>query len=136
MASAFTFAHPRIMQLEFSRLAHHISTMENQAQLNEFDFADPADVFYFEAGTRRRPIRFQRFENGAEAVCYVIEMIAPASIAGSVIETDAGRFDSDLVRKLYDSPSYPLRVKRPEPLRGSAGLRRAQGVAAVAPRRA
>lgn len=82
--------------------------MENIPQLDQFDFHNPAEVYVAKGGRQGRRVEYRRFPNGAEAVRFLMEDVEPASLVGSVIETDAGRFDAHLIRRLYVSPAYPL----------------------------
>ncbi len=82
--------------------------MENIPQLDQFDFHTPAEVYVAKGGRQGRRVEYRRFQNGAEAVRFLMEDVEPASLVGSVIETDAGRFDAHLIRRLYVSPSNPL----------------------------
>lgn len=91
-----------------TQLRHHMSEMENIPQLDQFDFHNPAEVYVAKGGRQGRRVEYRRFQNGAEAVRFLMEDVEPASLVGSVIETDAGRFDANLIRRLYVSPAYPL----------------------------
>jgi hypothetical protein len=74
-----------------------------------FAFDAPAELFWNEGpGTGRGPMRYRRFNSGAQAIRYAIEELPAALLLGSIIEVDEDRFDARQIRELYDCPAYPL----------------------------
>jgi len=81
----------------------HILIME------KFDFSAPADIFTSKGrGVGRRPMTYRRFSTGAEAVRYAIETLPAETLYGTVMEVDEARFAAEDIRRLYESPGYPL----------------------------
>lgn len=93
-----------------SRSHAHMKEMEH------FDLEAPADVFVG-AGRRsaRHPVVYRRFENGAEAIRHVIEVVEAESLYDAVIETDETRLEAADIRAIYESTDFPLarRMNRP-----------------------
>ena len=82
----------------------HIPIMEN------FDFTAPAEVYgQVQRGSRRLPMVYRKFDTGAEAVRYAIEVLGAEGRTGTVIETDELRLTQSEIQALYDDPAYPLR---------------------------
>ena len=62
--------------------APHIGFME------KFDFEAPAEVYSLvQRGFRRLPMVYRKFETGAEAVRYAIEVLGAEGRSGTVIES-------------------------------------------------
>lgn len=76
--------------------------------MENFDFTHPVDVYLAKRRNQGRGVAFRRFASGAEAVRYLIEDVGSDNLGGTVIECEAGRFSAPDIRKLYDSPAYPL----------------------------
>ena len=74
-----------------------------------FDYGAEAELF----PTRRwksvrRRFAYRRFSNAAEAVRFAIEELPSELLSGAYLEVDEARFDGGGIRKLYESPEYPL----------------------------
>ncbi len=59
-------------------------------------------------------MRYQRFETGAEALRFAIEILPRANLLGAILEANERRYWHAEIRKLYDSSNYPLPRKEPE----------------------
>ena len=82
--------------------------------MDDFDYAAPAELFASKGpATRRRLVTYRRFATAAEAVRYAIEELPADMLAGAAIEVEEARFEAADIRRLYDSPSYPLDRPRP-----------------------
>jgi hypothetical protein len=74
-----------------------------------FDYEAVAELF--PARNRkfnRQFTRYRRFDRAADALRYAIEELPPQSLLGACLEVEEERFDSDAMRRLYDSTNFPL----------------------------
>ena len=86
-----------------SALRHHICSMEN------FDYNEPADVFVASRRlSKRYPMAYHRFQTGAEAIRFVIEVLGADKLLATVVEGSKVRLAGAEIRSLYDSADYPL----------------------------
>lgn len=79
-----------------------------------FDYKAPAEVFAGRSMRGPRPMRYQRFETGAEALRFAIEVLPRANLLGAILEADERRYWHAEIRKLYDAPGYPFPRREPE----------------------
>ncbi len=79
-----------------------------------FDYKAPAEVFAGRSMRGPRPMRYQRFDTGAEALRFAIEILPRANLLGAILEANERRYWHAEIRKLYDAPGYPLPRKEPE----------------------
>ena len=82
--------------------------------MSRFDYAGPAEVFAGRSMRGPRTMRYQRFETGAEALRYAIEVMPRANLLGAIVEADERRYWHGEIRKLYDAPEYPFVRKEPK----------------------
>jgi hypothetical protein len=74
-----------------------------------FDFAAQAELFPTRGrNSRRHPVGYRRFAQSAEAIRFAIEDLPPELLVGAFLEVDEQRFDGPAIRRLYESPNYPL----------------------------
>jgi hypothetical protein len=74
-----------------------------------FDYEAVAELF--PARNRkfnRQFTRYRRFDRAADALLFAIEELPPQSLLGACLEVEEERFDSDAMRRLYDSTNFPL----------------------------
>jgi hypothetical protein len=75
----------------------------------DFDYNASADLFGTRKRTpRRQPLGYRRFEHAAQAIRFAMEEIPADLLAGAYLEVDEQRFNSDGIRRLYESAKYPL----------------------------
>jgi hypothetical protein len=77
-------------------------------ELSTVDFNAPAELFPSRSRKTRRPMSYRRFDTAAEAIRFAIEELPAALLLGAFLEVDEVRFGGDDIRRLYDSPDYPL----------------------------
>lgn len=75
----------------------------------EFNYNALAELY----PTRRRPPRrepfgYKRFERAAQAIRFAMEDLPPECLVGAFLEVDEQRYDSEAIRRLYESADYPL----------------------------
>jgi hypothetical protein len=80
--------------------------------VSAFDYRAPAELYASASKTGKRPMRYTRFKNAAEAIKYAVEVLPPELLIGSTLEVNEERFDGFGIRALYDSVSYPLRRQK------------------------
>lgn len=73
-----------------------------------FDYKAPAELFYPLRMGKRSPLGFHRFDTSADAIKYALEELSPVMLQGAILEVADERFDSSLIRELYESGSFPL----------------------------
>ncbi len=83
--------------------------------MEQFEYGEPADLFvHARFGRGRSSVKYHSFATGAEAVKYAIEVLSKDAFSGAIIETEHGRYGSDMLRSLYDSSAFPLLRYRPQ----------------------
>jgi hypothetical protein len=56
----------------------------------------------------RQFARYRRFDRAADALRFAIEELPPRLLLGAYLEVEEERFDSNEMRRLYDSAKFPL----------------------------
>ena len=73
--------------------------------MSTFDYEAFAEVF---AARGHSGVRYQRFDQAAEAIRYAIEKPPPKVLAGSSIEVKDRHYNAAQIRALDESEPYPL----------------------------
>jgi hypothetical protein len=74
-----------------------------------FDYSSEAELFPTRSRTSRpRPMGYRRFARAVDAIRYAIEELPPELLVGAYLEVEEQRFDSEGIRRLYESADYPL----------------------------
>lgn len=85
--------------------------------LSQFDYSGPAELYIAKkqrAG--RSSMSYRRFDTAASAIRFSMEELPAASLAGTVLEVDEGRYHHKDIRSLYESSAYPFhrRIRKEE----------------------
>jgi hypothetical protein len=82
-----------------------------------FDYGAAAELFPGRHKTRMTgAVTYKRFAAAAEAIRYAVEEIPANSFQGAFLEVNEERFDSNEIRRLYESVEYPL-TRQPAAIR-------------------
>ena len=74
-----------------------------------FDYDTAAELFEVQGRiSGRRSCGYRRFDRAADAIRFAVEDLPPKQLAGAYLEVDEARFDSNAIRRLYDSAEFPL----------------------------
>lgn len=80
---------------------------------SNFDYSWEAELFPARSQrSRSHQVKYRRFESAAEAVRFAVEGLPSDLLHGAYLEVNERRFDRIGIRKLYDSPNYPLPRKK------------------------
>jgi hypothetical protein len=78
--------------------------------MSEFDYKAAAELFPTRRRLpRRQPLGYKRFAQAAQAIRFAVEDLPPELLVGAFLEVDEKRYNSDDIRRLYESADYPLR---------------------------
>ena len=81
-------------------------------RLLKIDYSAAAEVYYMpmrRRGGKQQRLAYRRFATAAEAVRFVVEDFPAAHTLSPWMQVGDDRFDSDAIRRFYDSSDYPLR---------------------------
>jgi hypothetical protein len=77
--------------------------------MSDFDYNAEAELFPTRKRLpRRQPLGYKRFAHAAQAIRFAIEDLPPELLIGAFLEVDEQRYNSDSIRRLYESDEYPL----------------------------
>jgi hypothetical protein len=86
-----------------------LRVLADEARLTAFDYHAPAELFPTRGrNTRRFLVVYKRFARAAEAIRFAVEDMPPELLIGAFLEVEEERFEGDGIRRLYDSPRFPL----------------------------
>jgi len=78
----------------------------------KIDYSAAAEVYYMpmrRRGGKQQRLAYRRFATAAEAVRFVVEDFPAPHTLSPWMQVGDDRFDSDAIRRFYDSSDYPLR---------------------------
>jgi hypothetical protein len=74
-----------------------------------FDYQAVAELFPARNRKLNRQLAgYRRFDRAADAIRFAIEELPPQLLLGAYLEVEEVRYDSREMRRLYDSPEFPL----------------------------
>jgi hypothetical protein len=82
--------------------------------MTRFDYRAPAELFTGRSARGARPMRYHRFDTGAEALRFAIETLPSDQLIACVLKVDENRFRHGEIRAFYDASTYPLPRKKIE----------------------
>jgi hypothetical protein len=103
-----------------------------------FDYQAAAELFTGRSARGARPMRYHRFDTGAEAVQFAIETLTAEQLLAAVLKIDENRYRHGEIRAFYESTAYPLPRKKVEVKKDEAkkveSKKAPERVAAAAPK--
>ena len=95
-----------------------MDTIDYATEAELLDYSTAAELFSAKSRkSRRQPLGYRRFARVADALRFAIEDLPPEVLRGSYLEVEERRFDSNGMRRLYESPDYPLARRAAGPSR-------------------
>jgi hypothetical protein len=98
--------------------ADRLASRRKEAKMTTCESVEAAKLFDYEAVAELFPARnrkinrqlsgYRRFDSAADAIRFAIEDLPPQSLLGAYLEVEEKRFDSNAMRRLYDSMEFPL----------------------------
>ena len=88
-----------------------ITSILLEVTMAKFNYDAPAELFAGRSQRGPRPMMYQRFDRGAQALRFAIEQLPPANLLGSILEVNERRYNHADIRAFYDAPEYPLKRK-------------------------
>jgi hypothetical protein len=90
-----------------------MTTFDYRTEAELFDYGTAAELRSNAKPNKRRkfmpqPLGYMRFARAADAIRFAIEDMLPALLPGAYLEVADVKFDSQAIRRLYDSAAYPL----------------------------
>jgi hypothetical protein len=86
-----------------------MTTFDYGTDAEIFDYSTAAELFSNKGRKfRRQPLGYKRFARAQDAIRFAIEDMAPTLLQSTYLEVNEERFDSQGIRRLYDSEAYPL----------------------------
>jgi len=82
--------------------------------MTRFDYRAAAELFTGRSARGARPMRYHRFDTGAEAVRFAIETLPSDQLIACVLKIDENRYRHGEIRAFYDAAAYPLPRKKTE----------------------
>jgi hypothetical protein len=82
--------------------------------MTRFDYRAAAELFTGRSARGARPMRYHRFDTGAEAVRFAIETLPSDQLIACVLKIDENRYRHGEIRAFYDAAAYPLPRKKVE----------------------
>ena len=91
---------------------HGVSKMRTGDHITDsklFNYSMSAELFTSKGRLHGRPpLRYRRFARAAEAIRFAIEDLPSQLLVVTHLEVDELRYSSAEIRRLYESPDYPL----------------------------
>lgn len=86
-----------------------MAAIDYASQAELFDYETEAELFSIRRSkSRRQSLGYRRFVRAADAIRFAVEDQPQALLLGTYLEVNEVRFDGSAIRRLYDSPDYPL----------------------------
>jgi hypothetical protein len=82
--------------------------------MTRFDYRAAAELFTGRSARGARPMRYHRFDTGAEALQFAIETLTAEQLLAAVLKIDENRYRHGEIRAFYEAAAYPLKRKKVE----------------------
>jgi hypothetical protein len=73
-----------------------------------FDYGAEAELYPIRTRSTRPPFGYRRFARAADAIQFAVERLQPGVFLATSLEVGEERFDSEGIRRLYESADFPL----------------------------
>jgi len=80
-----------------------------EVEIMMFDYCSPAELSTAKRKGPRKRLGYRRFATAADAIRFAVEDFPAIRTLDAWMQVGDERFDSEEIRRLYESDDYPLR---------------------------
>jgi hypothetical protein len=97
-----------LLQIRSGGALNQIRTFDYASEAELFDFSGEAELFSAKGRKlRHQMLGYKRFARAADAIRFAIEEMPPEFLVGTYLEANEARYESQDIRRLYESAGYP-----------------------------
>jgi hypothetical protein len=82
-----------------------------EAVMTKFDYDAPAELFTGRSIRGSRTMRYHRFDSGAEALRFAMELLPREHLLAAVLKINETRYRHNDIQRFYEAKDYPLARK-------------------------